>query len=361
MILATVLVAYASFLGWVVDIFLTRSAWVTRSPRAALHLWHASVVGFLLGVAGSLVVVEHDVLEHSLMWLLHADKGLLHLAYSGSNQVDELWNVSILLLAATTTLFICVAAKKISTAGRERSAHRVMATMQPSQESPNLNGVSLVDHAAAAVYCVPGRRGENRILVTSGAYSLLTPDQLSAVIEHERTHLRHRHHGAIMFADIVHTLLGWSGVLRHYPQQVRRLSEMVADDCAAKRWGDRAVATALLKMCTVSTPEQGHNLVAMTGADPAERIRRLLADSRSPNVGPFPRLVSVAAATLALFPLAAILTPAARIAGSVHAEQAASEFAKAESQNAPVKPPTRFDQIEILPCAACASTWPLTT
>jgi Zn-dependent protease with chaperone function len=52
--------------------------------------------------------------------------------------------------------------------------------------------VTVIDHEAPAVYCLPGRHG--RVVVATAALRALDDERLAAVLAHERAHLRQRHH-----------------------------------------------------------------------------------------------------------------------------------------------------------------------
>nr|WP_241266460.1 M56 family metallopeptidase [Streptomyces scabichelini] len=177
-----------------------------------------------------------------------------------------------------------------------------------------------MSHAAPAAFCIPGAGSRSRIVVTTAARDLLSPDQLAATLEHERAHLRLRHHHAILAADVVTAALGWTGLLRPYADQVRRLAEMAADDRAAHKYGRRTVASALLEMCSAPAvpPPAASGTLAMTGPDPAERIRRLISapsGAGSPLVG---ALAWAATATALALPMVLALGPALLLANTAH-------------------------------------------
>lgn len=103
--------------------------------------------------------------------------------------------------------------------------------------------------------------------------------------------------------------------MRTYSKQVRRLSEMVADDRAARTCGERAVASALLELCAIG-PSVG--LLTMTGSDPAERIRRLLAGTDEDPDLPLRLRAACMAAALFVLPTVVLLAPAIAVAGTAH-------------------------------------------
>ncbi|WP_433456279.1 hypothetical protein ACQPXS_35670 [Streptomyces sp. CA-142005] len=108
-------------------------------------------------------------------------------------------------------------------------------------------------------------------------------------------------------------------MLRGYADQVRRLAEMAADDQAAHRHGRRAVAKALLEMSSAPGVGPGApGLPAMTGADPAGRIRRLIGSTPRPASRSLSALMLVATLAVALLPVAVAMAPAALLADTAH-------------------------------------------
>jgi len=138
-------------------------------------------------------------------------------------------------------------------------------------------------------------------VMTTGVLERLDPAQLSAVLEHERAHLRHRHHLLLTTVDALQAALPWSATLRHARTELSRLCEMVADDAAVRRYGQASVigALRLLNLTPCSTGvsparEKPQSLLA-------QRIARLQLGemSTSAEVG--------VAVTLSLTPLYGIV------------------------------------------------------
>jgi Zn-dependent protease with chaperone function len=312
------LLALALTLGGPAARRLAHAAWVSGHPRAALRLWHACAFALLASLAAVLVLAAHDLWEHGMVWLFHADKPLVHAAYGGAWQVRGIADAALLALFLGAAGLSAGALRASRRLRRESDRHRLTADAQGSYDSDAL--VRVLAHTAPAAFCIPGPRGRSRIVVTSAARDLLSPAELAATLEHERAHLRLRHHRAILVAGIVTTALGRLGLLRAYASQVRRLAEMAADDQAVLVHGRRTVASALLEMCSAHGAEDpgGAMLPAMTGPDPAERIRRLIA---APP-GATDRLTGVLAATVTvvvlLLPVLVTLAPAVLFAGSAH-------------------------------------------
>ncbi|MGQ0631554.1 MAG: M56 family metallopeptidase [Sporichthyaceae bacterium] len=313
-----VLLAYAGALAVGADRVLSRSSWVVRTPRTALVVWHACAFTFLATLAGVLALVGHDKWEHAVVRFFHADKGLVHAAYAGSWYAVEVTYVALLALLATSTALAGLAFRRFRSVRRAQSRHRLLTDAIASPGSGTLERVCVLEESRPAAFCVPGSRRTSRVVLTRGALALLDPDEVAAAVAHERGHLRFGHHRLIVLADVVTSSLRWCGAFAQYSTQVRRLSEMAADDYAARRTGRRAVASALLSMSIVEPAGGADPTLAMTGADPAERIRRLLSERASSR-----RVIALAcvgAAGALMFPPVIALAPAIALADSAHCD-----------------------------------------
>ncbi|WP_157848916.1 M56 family metallopeptidase [Streptomyces ochraceiscleroticus] len=276
MLVIAALFAYAVLLGGPVARLLTRARWVTRFPQAALRSWHACALSLLASVVGFLLVVAHDLWEHAMVWLFSADEPLVHDAYGGSWLVADIPRVALAVLFLGAVTLIGLTLRSLLRLRRERNRHLLTADALGKHHRIHDPDVRVLEHTAPAVFCIPGTRNGARIVVTTTALDMLSDTELAAALAHERAHLKYRHHRAFLTADVLTAALGWSGLSRGYAQQVRRLAEMAADDQAAQKHGRRAVASALLEMCAVGPTVTVSGLPAMTGTDPAERIRRLI-------------------------------------------------------------------------------------
>ncbi|RKN10123.1 M56 family metallopeptidase [Streptomyces radicis] len=321
MLVILALLTHALVLGGPVARLLSHAAWTRRSPRIALRLWHTNALGFLASCCAVLLLAAHDAWEHAVVWLFHADKPQVHAAYTGSLPVEGIADVALVALLTCAGAISALAARRSLRVRGQRARHRLATDALAERDGARRGNLRVLDHDAPAAFCIPGQGGRARIVLTTGALRLLGPDQLAATVEHERAHLRLRHHRAILLADVITAAVGWTGLLRDYAAQVRRLVEMAADDQAAQRHGRRTVASALLDMCSQDPEDQAVGTVSMTGPDPAERIRRLLEPpSPTPRRRALPALALCAGAALLALPAAVSLAPAAAIAGTAHGE-----------------------------------------
>ena len=144
------------------------------------------------------------------------------------------------------------------------------------------------------------------VIVTTGARRALDPDQLDAVLAHERAHLAGHHHRLLAIARIGRQVLPFIPLMRDTDTQITRLVEMHADDRATGDRGAGPLATALVVLATGTSPAPG---LAAASTDAVQRIQRLLGPAEP--LGRVRRhLLRAGAAALALTPVLLALTPA---------------------------------------------------
>jgi Zn-dependent protease with chaperone function len=131
----------------------------------------------------------------------------------------------------------CLAATYITAFLRAR-AHA--AVLRLAGRPDRVLDAVVVQHDRAASYCLPGRGG--RIVVTSKAIQLLTPAQLDAVLAHERAHQRGHHHLLLCLTTALRRAIPRVRLVRYADEEVRRLTEVIADDTAARTHGDGALS-----------------------------------------------------------------------------------------------------------------------
>jgi bla regulator protein blaR1 len=285
---------------------LVRAIWPRRSPAAAILLWQAlglacglAAVGTLLGMATiGLPVPGHPAsvagaflraraLE-SAWWhepgLLIAARGLCLIA-------------GLALLVLLCWVLMAATAGVVYARRRQRALLALLA-----HGDPKVPGALVLDHPAAAAYCVPGLR--SAIVVSAGTLELLGPAELAAVLAHERAHLRERH-------DLV--LLPFTALRRAFPRSgrcadayrtVALLVEMLADDGALRARPARELISALVRFGTCQVPA-GTLGVADTGeGDMAARVTRLLSPIRPL---PLPVLCAICAGAAVIAAAPAVL------------------------------------------------------
>ena len=161
-----------------------------------------------------------------------------------------------------------------------------------------------MEHPQPAAYCVAGRHPT--VVLTTGAVQALDPDQLAAVLAHERAHLAAHHHRLLAMARIGRQVLPFLPLMQDADAQVTRLVEMHADDAAKRASGPAPLATALVALATAGSPAPA---LAAAATDTVARIHRLLDPARPLGRGRR-QLLRATAAVLALTPVLLALAPA---------------------------------------------------
>ena len=306
-----VLVLAALAVGTVPGAALLASArWPYRSPGAAILLWQALGLSWGLAAVGALaglgaVPGRYGVAGGALSGAARAFRS----AVLGPGAPTLVTAARLVVLAASAALFallcwVLVAASAAVLVARHR--HRTLLALL-AYGDPKVPGALVVDHPAAAAYCVPGLRSQ--IVISAGTLALLDQAELAAVLAHERAHLRARH-------DLV--LLPFCALVRAVPRSrlvhrahttVALLVEMLADDRALRQRPARELATALLRVGVSGAGRAPSGALAAAGradADVVARVTRLLTpQARLPVQAQ--ALVCSAAALLVAIPVTLLL------------------------------------------------------
>jgi Zn-dependent protease with chaperone function len=84
-----------------------------------------------------------------------------------------------------------------------------------------------------------------RVLTTTAMVGRLSPEQLEVVAEHEFAHLSLRHDRVLAIANLSEAIAPAIRAGSGFASAARITTELIADDFAARRFGDRATAEAL--------------------------------------------------------------------------------------------------------------------
>lgn len=324
MLLAGALLAYAACMGWLGDRLLAGVTSRIGSPAVALWAWHGLALTVLTAIGTGLALMAHDVWEHSLSWLLHADESRVHAAYAGPQDVSTAWNLALIVLLGLGATGAGSAFTNLRRIQRARAAHRLLSvdtSMVPNRAdmtaAPEAAPVAVVPESTPMIYCVPGKGSARRIVVSTGAVDLLSDDQLEAALEHERAHLARSHHRTVLIAEVVAAALRLPRMLQHYPRAVRLLVELEADDRAARLHGAHTVASALLEISSAASSGVRVGL-AMAGTGTTLRIRRLLDHRRRAPGRAVAAMLLPAAIVFTAAPAIAAAMPVVSLLGSAH-------------------------------------------
>jgi len=227
---------------------LAAASWPRRSPAAAILLWQALGLGWGLAAVGALIGFGASAPGTAVA--SRAFARLDSIARTGGLQSapDLVGYVRLVSLGAGLALlailcWILVAASASVLRARQRQ-HELLSLL--AHGDPKVPGALVVDHPAAAAYCLPGLR--SAIVISAGTLDLLDADELAAVLAHERAHLRERHDLVLLPFLALLRAFRWSATARQAYRAVGLLVEMHADDRALQQRPARELATALLRV-----------------------------------------------------------------------------------------------------------------
>ena len=299
---------------------LARASWPRRSPAVAIALWQALGLAWGVATVGALTGFGAFGLDHATRLGLssvaaaaeRAGRLLLGPGATASRPWDVLTGLRVLSLTAGVVLLaiLCwILAAAVTAVFRARHRQRALLGLL-AHDDPKVPGALVVDHPAAAAYCVPGLR--SAIVFSAGALNLLDQAELAAVLAHERAHLRARHDLVLLPFTALLRAFRWAAVAREANREVALLVEMLADDRARRLRPARELATALLRVGVSGGMAPLGALAAVPASGGAgeltARVTRLL---RPPPGLPVPCVVLLVAvsALLVVTPAAAVLLP----------------------------------------------------
>ncbi len=262
---------------------LASAAWPGRAPAAAIMLWQALGLGWGLAAVGTLAALaarpEHAGVAGGVMAFATGA-----VTPSASHAHGLLVLTALRLVALTTAVallaLLCWVLAAACAAGlRTRRRHRALLALL-ARGDPKAPGALVLDHPAAAAYCVPGLR--SRIVISAGTLDLLDAAELAAVLAHERAHIRERHDLVLLPFTALCRAFPRSGVTQRANQAVALLVEMLADDRARRSRPARELATALMRFGVAGAPAPPSGALAVAEAEAGgqgevvTRVARLL-------------------------------------------------------------------------------------
>lgn len=283
---------------------LARAEWPLYVPRAAMTLWQAIALAAVLSAFSTGLVIAAN--------LLAIGPGQ-PLTTTPTEQLSRLgwftWSLCVLCLAATlligARLLGTVTAIGLRTRARRRQ-HRALIDLLDRAEFRRAAGsdIRVLDVSAPLAYCLPGLR--SRVVLSEGVLNRLSLDELTAVIEHERAHLRARH-------DLV--LEAFLALHAAFPRWVRSeaalgavrlLAEALADDQAVRVTGRTSLGRALFACADTTAP---HGAMAVGGPTTVARIRRLTDPPAPETLRSLSATAYALAAALLVVPTVAAAVP----------------------------------------------------
>ncbi|MGH3277806.1 MAG: M56 family metallopeptidase [Trebonia sp.] len=261
---------------------MLRATWPRRSPAAAILLWQAlglagglAAVGALLAIGVSGPGTQAGVLGG----LTALGRRLASGQLVAPHQPVVLTGIRFTALVAGFALFTALCGMLVmafaGTIGARRRQRELLALL--AHGDPKVPGALVIDYPAAAAYCLPGIHSQ--IVVSAGTLALLGPAELTAVLAHERAHVRARHDLVLIPFASLRRAFPHSRVIAQTSRTVALLVEMMADDRALRDRGllPRVLATALLRFGTAGSHGAPAGALAAAEGELTARVNRLLA------------------------------------------------------------------------------------
>lgn len=256
LIAAAACAVIAVLLAWPVPNALCTARWTRRSPRTAIALWQ------LVGLVGGLSAIS----------------ALLLVGFAPLRR--DLAGINLIALVLAALLFSWLFGVLATSAVRIERHLRRQRTVVDLLGRAEADGVRVLDHPEPLAYCLPGT--QPRIVITDGVLAALPPEELAAVLAHERAHAKGRHELVIQPFVAWQSALPFLAPARRVTAAVAELVEMLADDAAAEATSRLTVARALARVGAgrppgVTTADRAGGAVsdAAAPASVLARVRRL--------------------------------------------------------------------------------------
>jgi Zn-dependent protease with chaperone function len=300
----------ALLLSGPVPAMLARASWPLRAPRAAIVLWQSIALAAVLSAFSAGIAIASRLFEPGADGRPTA---------SFTTAIDTLgwplWTGYVVVFALTLVIGarLIVSVVDVAIATRRRRAHHRMVVDlvgAPQDSVPQLRtgsrplargGLRILDVAEPLAYCLPGVR--SRVVVSEGAVNTLSRSEMSAILSHERAHLRARHDLVLEMFTAVHAAFPRLVRSANALDAVRLLIELLADDAAVRSTGPTPLARALVACAAGRTPR---GALAAGGPTTVVRVRRL---GGAPNSRMLAVFAYAAAAAVLVVPTLALAVP----------------------------------------------------
>ncbi|MGF7120444.1 M56 family metallopeptidase [Rhodococcus sp. AG1013] len=257
-----------------VPALLSRARWTFRSPRAALVLWQAVALAAVLSAFSSGLAIASRL-------LVPGPDG--RPTTEPTAEIDALglplWILYVVVFGLTlligARLIFSIVRVAIHTR-RRRARHRMLVDLLDrgdvdiSSALGRISDVRVLDAAEPIAYCLPGLR--QRVVLSEGTLNSLNEAEITAILTHERSHLRARHDLVLEAFTAVHQAFPRVARSKSALGSVQLLVELLADDSAVKVTGPAPLARALVT-CAGSTAPRG--AMAVGGPSTLVRVQRL--------------------------------------------------------------------------------------
>jgi Zn-dependent protease with chaperone function len=285
---------------------LARARWPLRAPRAAMVLWQAIALAAVLSAFSAGIAIATRLLMPG-----PDGRPTASIIGAADRLGRPLWTAYIAVFALTVLVGarLMIAVVQVVIANRRRRAHHRMVVdlvgvgndVALAQSCARTRDLRILDVPQPLAYCLPGVR--SRVVVSEGTLTTLADDEVTAILTHERAHLRARH-------DLV--LEAFTAVHAAFPRLVRSASalgavqllvELLADDAAVRAAGRAPLARALVACASGRTPS---GALAAGGTSTVLRVRRLAGRGNSVALS---AAAYLAAAAVFVVPTIALAVP----------------------------------------------------
>lgn len=291
----------ALLLSGPVPALLARASWPLRAPRAAIVLWQSIALAAVLSAFSAGIAIA------SRLFVPGPDGRPTATIVSEIEVLGApLWTAYVIVFVLTLMIGarLVVSVLQVAIATRRRRAHHRMVVDLVGSHDPCHragSGLRILDVAEPLAYCLPGVR--SRVVVSEGALKALSDNEMSAILEHERAHLRARHDLVLEMFTAVHAAFPRLVRSGHALNAVRLLIELLADDAAVRAEGPTPLARALVACASGRAPR---GALAAGGPTTVVRVRRLAG---APNSRILAAGAYVAAAAVLVVPTVALAVP----------------------------------------------------
>jgi Zn-dependent protease with chaperone function len=299
-----------------VPALLSRASWPLRAPRAAVVLWQAIAVAAVLSAFSAGIAIASRLLVPG------PDGRPTATIASEIRAIGyPLWLLYVAVLALTLLIGarLVSAVVRVAVATRRRRAHHRMLVdllgmsrppivaqscsleAQGRRHPAHSSDLRVLDVSEPLAYCLPGVR--SRVVVSEGTLTELSEREITAILTHERAHLRARHDLVLEAFTAVHAAFPRFVRSASALDAVRLLIELLADDAAVRAAGPAPLARALVACASGRTPS---GALAAGGPTTVLRVRRLAGRG---NSLPLSVATYLAAAAVLVLPTVALAVP----------------------------------------------------
>ncbi|MDX1883676.1 M56 family metallopeptidase [Mycolicibacterium sp. 120270] len=287
-----------------VPALLARATWTMRAPRASIVLWQSIALAAVLSAFSAGIAIA------SRLFVPGADGRPTATITSEIEALGwPLWTTYVLVFALTLLIGarLAVSVLQVAIATRRRRAHHRMVVDlvgKPQKWECNRrvgDGLRVLEVSQPLAYCLPGVR--SRVVVSEGTLTALEDNEVTAILSHERAHLRARHDLVLEMFTAVHAAFPRFVRSASALDAVRLLIELLADDAAVRAAGPTPLARALVACAEGRAPA---GAMAAGGPTTVLRVRRLGGSGNSLVLA---MTAYLAAAAVLVVPTVALAVP----------------------------------------------------